>query len=122
MKRYCSLKSSLIHNGRNNTTYCPRWWNRLRGQCFSGFSEVRLPEDIPSDVPKGHLALYVGEGDGEGRTRYVVDISVLGHPLFQLLLDHAAETFEFSTGAPLRIPCSEATFLSVLNICKNPQV
>ncbi|KAK4789850.1 hypothetical protein SAY86_017154 [Trapa natans] len=123
MKPYCSLNNSLLHNGRINTTNGPRWWNRVKGKCCRGFYEVRQREDIPSDVPKGHMAVYVGEcgsgTDDEGRARYVVDISVLGHPLFQSLLDQAAEVFGFSTVTHLRIPCSEAAFLSILNVCKN---
>lgn len=121
MKPYCSLKRTLLHDGRKNITNGSRWWDRVRGLCCRGFYAVWQLEDIPRDVPKGHVAVYVGEGEGEGegegRARYVVHISVLGHPLFQSLLDQAAEVFEFSPTAKLRIPCSEAVFLSILSVC-----
>lgn len=64
-----------------------------------------------SDVPKGHLAVYVGE---IRRKRYVVPLSYLNHPSFQDLLQRAEEEYGFShpTGG-LTIPCSENAFLEL---------
>lgn len=67
-------------------------------------------EEIPEDVPKGHLVVYVGDD----RKRFVIHVSILGHPLFRALLDLAHEVYEFSQGSKLRIPCDEAIFLGVL--------
>ena len=63
------------------------------------------------DVPKGHLAVYVGE---EHKKRFVIPISFLNHPLFQDLLNRAEEEFGFDhpTGG-LTIPCSENYFISL---------
>ncbi|RDX67281.1 hypothetical protein CR513_53865, partial [Mucuna pruriens] len=55
---------------------------------------------VPKDVPKGHLVVYVG---------------ILDHPLFQALLDHAEDVFEFTNGSKLRIPCNENIFLHILH-------
>ncbi|KAL7237444.1 hypothetical protein ACSBR2_003689 [Camellia fascicularis] len=44
------------------------------------------------DVPKGHLAVYVGETK---KKRYVVPISYLKHPSFQSLLRWAEEEFGY---------------------------
>ncbi|PKI46723.1 hypothetical protein CRG98_032863 [Punica granatum] len=118
MKPFKSLKHTLLINWiRNNIINGARWWDHIKGLCCHCFpAGRRSDEHIPDDVPKGHLAMYVGEGEGEGGVRYVVDISVLGHPLFQALLDQAAEVFEFSAAAQLRIPCSEAVFLGILSL------
>ncbi|CAN1794299.1 Auxin-responsive protein SAUR20 [Linum perenne] len=56
------------------------------------------------DVPKGFLAVYVGETQ---KKRFVVSLSYLSHPSFQDLLSMAEEEFG------LTIPCSEETFTSI---------
>ncbi|XP_040378824.1 auxin-induced protein X10A-like [Oryza brachyantha] len=66
---------------------------------------------IPSDVPRGHTVVYVGE---ELR-RYVVRVSSLDHPLFRELLDRARDEYQFAAAdARLCIPCDEDIFLGVL--------
>ncbi|XP_010248232.1 PREDICTED: auxin-induced protein X10A-like [Nelumbo nucifera] len=61
-------------------------------------------------VPKGHLAVYVGEA--HQKKRFVVPISHLNHPSFQDLLSQAEEEYGFDhpMGA-LTIPCKEDAFL-----------
>ncbi|KAL5561115.1 hypothetical protein UlMin_030862 [Ulmus minor] len=68
--------------------------------------------DHRRNVPKGHFAIYVGEG--EEKTRFVVPISYLKHPSFQALLYKAAEEFGFDhqMGA-ITIPCAEQDFINV---------
>lgn len=63
------------------------------------------------DVPKGHLAVYVGETQ---KRRFVVPISYLNHPSFKDLLHRAEEEFRFDypTGG-LTIPCKEDVFLNL---------
>lgn len=64
-----------------------------------------------SDVPKGHMAVYVGEMQ---RKRYVVPISYLNHPSFQDLLRRAEEEFGFHHPmGGLTIPCSENAFVEL---------
>lgn len=46
-----------------------------------------------TDVPKGHIAVYVGEFQ---KTRFVVPISYLSHPSFLDLLDQAEKEFGFT--------------------------
>nr|GMD07061.1 auxin-induced protein 15A-like [Ipomoea batatas]GMD09821.1 auxin-induced protein 15A-like [Ipomoea batatas] len=68
-----------------------------------------------ADVPRGHLAVYVGECPDE-RHRFVVPISYLNHPLFHDLLSLAEEEYGFRhpTGG-LTIPCTEAAFLNIIS-------
>ncbi|KAJ4833305.1 hypothetical protein Tsubulata_004332 [Turnera subulata] len=90
---------------------------------------IRLPSLMPSvkqilkgklvlarnqsdNVPKGHIAVYVG--DQMYKKRFVVPITFLSHPSFQDLLNRAEEEFGFDypTGG-LTIPCREDAFLSL---------
>ncbi|CAA2940406.1 Auxin responsive SAUR [Olea europaea subsp. europaea] len=63
------------------------------------------------DIPKGHFAVYVGEGD---KKRFLVPISYLNQPLFQDLLSQAEEEFGFDHPlGGLTIPCSMNVFIDV---------
>ncbi|KAK9112982.1 hypothetical protein Scep_020501 [Stephania cephalantha] len=63
-----------------------------------------------SMVPKGHIAVYVGET----QRRFVVPISYLNNPLFQDLLNQAEEEFGFDHPmGGLTIPCDEEAFLNL---------
>ena len=72
---------------------------------------------IPRDVPKGHLVVYVGEN----YTRFVINISLLKHPLFKALLDQARDEYDYTTASKLCIPCDENIFLSVVRCASSPQ-
>nr|DAD40475.1 TPA_asm: hypothetical protein HUJ06_014798 [Nelumbo nucifera] len=71
-------------------------------------------KQVRSDVPKGHIAVYIiGEGQKQ-KKRVVIPISYLNHPLFQHLLSKAEEEFGFHhpMGA-LTIPCNEDYFFNL---------
>ncbi|CAH8329496.1 unnamed protein product [Eruca vesicaria subsp. sativa] len=64
-------------------------------------------------VPKGHVAVYVGER--MEKKRFVVPISYLNHPLFREFLNHAEEEFGFHHPmGGLTIPCQEEAFLQLI--------
>ena len=67
-----------------------------------------------SDVPKGYLAVYVG--DLGNMKRFVMPLSYLNQPSFQELLNQAEEEFGFDhpMGA-LTIPCSEDAFIDLIS-------
>ncbi|OVA12633.1 Auxin-induced protein [Macleaya cordata] len=69
-------------------------------------------DGLPDDVPKGHFAVYVGEK----RSRYIVPISFLTHPEFQILLQRAEEEFGFDHDMGLTIPCEEVVFRSLTSM------
>ncbi|CAN1234402.1 Indole-3-acetic acid-induced protein ARG7 [Linum perenne] len=63
------------------------------------------------DVPKGFLAVYVGETQ---KKKFVVPLAYLSQSLFQDLLSMAKEEFGFDHPmGGLTIPCSEEIFISV---------
>ncbi|KAK7260492.1 hypothetical protein RIF29_26582 [Crotalaria pallida] len=60
-----------------------------------------------AEVPKGYLAVYVGEK----RKRFVIPISYLNTPSFQDLLSQAEQEFGYDHPmGGLTIPCNEDVF------------
>ncbi|KAL8211169.1 hypothetical protein R6Q59_013877 [Mikania micrantha] len=76
------------------------------------FSNFRDDNGYPSDVPRGHFVVYIGET----RSRYVVPITWLHNKGFQSLLQQAEEEFGFNHEMGLTIPCREQDFLSLLSV------
>lgn len=88
---------------------------------FCSMMGIRLPfmvhaakqtsSSFKSNVPKGHVAVYVGELQ---KKRFVVPISYLNHPLFLDLLNRAEEEFGFNHPmGGLTIPCKEDAFINL---------
>ncbi|AES89351.1 putative small auxin-up RNA [Medicago truncatula] len=68
------------------------------------------------DVPRGYLAVYVGEE----MKRFVIPMSYLNQPSFQELLNQAEEQFEYvHPMGGLTIPCREDVFLDITSrLCR----
>ncbi|GAU34318.1 hypothetical protein TSUD_20250 [Trifolium subterraneum] len=63
-----------------------------------------------SNIPKGYLAVYVGEE----MKRFVVPLSYLNQPSFQDLLNQSEEEFGYDHPmGGLTIPCTEDVFLHI---------
>ncbi|XVF45407.1 hypothetical protein PTKIN_Ptkin02bG0203200 [Pterospermum kingtungense] len=64
----------------------------------------------PLDVPKGFIAVYVG--DQSKKKRFIIPISFLNQPCFQELLFMAEEEYGFDHPmGGLTIPCNEDHFM-----------
>ncbi|KAL1546476.1 auxin-responsive protein SAUR36-like [Salvia divinorum] len=63
----------------------------------------------PVPVPKGHLAVYVGQSDGEFE-RILVPVVYFNHPLFGDLLKESENEFGFNQPGGITIPCRIAEF------------
>ncbi|CAI0400816.1 unnamed protein product [Linum tenue] len=85
---------------------------KIRRRSSFGSSRSSSSSSSCSDVPKGYLAVYVGETT-DNKKRFVVPISYLNQPSFQGLLSMAEEEFGFDHPimGGLTIPCSEEAFI-----------
>ncbi|KAM6554671.1 hypothetical protein CsatB_015433 [Cannabis sativa] len=74
---------------------------------------IQRPFSSSKDVPKGYLAVYVGENRMK---RFVIPLSFLNQQSFQELLSQAEEEFGFDhpMGA-LTIPCNEDAFIDLIS-------
>ncbi|TXG64697.1 hypothetical protein EZV62_011691 [Acer yangbiense] len=72
-----------------------------------------------TDVPKGHLAVYVGESE---RKRFIIPVSFLNHSSFQDMLRQAEEEFGFDHPmGGLTIPCREEIFTDLISQLRWPE-
>lgn len=98
------------------------WSRRLttgaKTLCFakSGSGYVPLGKDPlrekPVTVPKGHLAVYVGQKDDDFR-RVLVPVIYFNHPLFGELLREAEEEYGYNQQGGITIPCRFSEFEKV---------
>ena len=82
-----------------------------------GSGYVRIGQDHPInekpvEVPKGHLAVYVGAKDGDFH-RVLVPVIYFNHPLFSELLREAEAEYGFSQQGGITIPCRFSEFEKV---------
>ncbi|KAL6952162.1 hypothetical protein U1Q18_003763 [Sarracenia purpurea var. burkii] len=78
------------------------------------FPASQTASSVNSDIPKGYLAVYVGETQKMKKKRFLIPISFLNQPLFQDLLQKAEDEFGFyHPMGGLTIPCTEDTFLAL---------
>ncbi|MBA0852445.1 hypothetical protein Goshw_005413 [Gossypium schwendimanii] len=82
-------------------------WKLDPGYIQLGEKEVKRVE-----VPKGHLAVYVGESEGETR-RVVVPVIYFNHPLFGELLEEAERVYGFNQSGRITLPCGISEFEKV---------
>ncbi|CAI0442736.1 unnamed protein product [Linum tenue] len=69
-------------------------------------------------VPRGHLAVYVGED----WKRYVIRVALINHPLFRKLLDQLLlddEPDHDFQARRLHIPCCDTLFIDILDCAKH---
>lgn len=86
-------------------------------QCCDSDEETCPSPEPPADVPKGYLAVYVGQ---ELR-RFIIPTSYLSHSLFKVLLEKVEEEFGFDHSGGLTIPCEIETFKFLLKCMENHQ-
>ncbi|KAL0409466.1 UNVERIFIED_CONTAM: Auxin-responsive protein SAUR36 [Sesamum radiatum] len=92
-----------------------RWVHSLRrgarslcsGKRDTGYiragQEFEQPK-LPPSVPKGHLAVYVGDKEDDA-SRVLVPVIYFNHPLFAELLSEAEKVYGFNQPGGIQIPC-----------------
>ncbi|XP_016473110.1 auxin-responsive protein SAUR36-like [Nicotiana tabacum] len=89
-----------------------------KGLCFarpnSGYIRVGHDPVEPKQVtvPKGHLAVYVGEKKDD-TCRIVVPVIYFNHPLFANLLREAEMIYGYNHSGGIQIPCPISEFENV---------
>ncbi|KAL2471998.1 SAUR-like auxin-responsive protein family [Abeliophyllum distichum] len=63
-------------------------------------------------VPKGDLAVYVGDKDDD-TCRILVPVAYINHPLFGELLREAEKVYGFNHRGGIQIPCRKSEFENV---------
>lgn len=120
-ERYNLLNPVPFFDSKPISKLCS-WGNRLKTKAKAicakapGHGYVPMGEDPfkekPTAVPKGHLAVYVGQKDGDFM-RVLVPVIYFNHPLFGQLLREAEEEFGYNHPGGITIPCRISEFENV---------
>ncbi|OAY23736.1 hypothetical protein MANES_18G102900v8 [Manihot esculenta] len=65
-------------------------------------------------APKGHFVVYVGNE----MKRFVIPTYFLKIPIFQQLLDEAAEEYGYNYQLGILLPCNESSFINLIAFLK----
>ena len=101
MRALCRVTNSMKADGSTLSSKSRRSHLSARDESLN-----RSYGGLPTDVPKGHCAVYVGSE----RCRYIIPTKFFSHSLFWALLDKAEEEYGFDHQMGLAIPCDEVSF------------
>ncbi|KAL5785805.1 hypothetical protein ACOSQ2_008197 [Xanthoceras sorbifolium] len=101
--------NSSSNNNNNNASKSIKFLKRTLS--FSDNS-VRDSSSNSTSVPKGYLAVCVGEE----MKRFIIPTEYLSHQAFHILLREAEEEFGFQQAGVLRIPCEVSVFETILKM------
>ncbi|XP_020225134.1 auxin-induced protein 10A5-like [Cajanus cajan] len=102
--KYVILKLVRCFGQRTNWLCLPEWEPKY----------VQLGKS-PIELPKGHLAVYVGESEDE-KQRVLVPVTHFNHPLLGKLLEDAENVYGFDHPGVITIPCKISEFERVQKI------
>ncbi|GAB2224552.1 hypothetical protein Droror1_Dr00005314 [Drosera rotundifolia] len=101
----------LIRRGARELCFFKNTNRRTTGYVKMG-SSYDYEEKRAGKVPRGHLAVCVGETDEEVH-KVVVPVIYLNHPLFAELLKEAEEIYGFDHPGEIKLPCPMEKFETV---------
>ncbi|KAE8658014.1 Auxin-induced protein 10A5 [Hibiscus syriacus] len=113
----CSMpETDTPHSGENHGFSSPAVNRSLKDiMRYDSDEDSSHGPEPPADVPKGYLAVYVGQ---ELR-RFIIPTSYLSHPVFTILLEKAEEEFGYDHNGGLTLPCEIETFKYLLKCIEN---
>ena len=83
----------------------------IKSSLLSGeLSDGRRRARDQNGVPRGHLAVYVGDE----MQRFVIPTKYLQYPEFKVLMDEVADEFGYEHEGGIHIPCEESVFEEIL--------
>uniref|UniRef100_A0A0C9QNE9 TSA: Wollemia nobilis Ref_Wollemi_Transcript_18592_508 transcribed RNA sequence n=1 Tax=Wollemia nobilis TaxID=56998 RepID=A0A0C9QNE9_9CONI len=85
---------------------------RFRKSVYLRLGSESAEEIVPSDVPKGHVPVYVGAT----RSRFIIPVTYLNDLVFRQLLEKAEKEFGFDNGIGLSVPCDETQFEYLISL------
>lgn len=103
----CTPVSRLFTWGRCLTSKTRRLCSSKPGSGYMPMGQD--PQPVSAAVPKGHLAVYVGQKDADF-CRVLVPVIYFNHPLFGELLREAEEEFGYDRPGGITIPCGVSEF------------
>ncbi|CAN4077232.1 unnamed protein product [Withania somnifera] len=80
----------------------------------TGSGYIRVGSELmdQNQIPKGHLAVYVGENEDD-TCRVLVPVIYFNHPLFVDLLRQAEMVYGFNHSGGIQIPCRISEFENI---------
>ncbi|KAK1438715.1 hypothetical protein QVD17_04525 [Tagetes erecta] len=117
------IRHKLVNWRRTRNNYTAKAMSKLCGFvrslkksakfiCLAGSGYIRLGGKEKSEVPKGHLAVYVGE-KGNDAHRILVPVIYFNHPLFGELLRESEKVYGFDYDGGIHVPCRISEFENV---------
>lgn len=109
------------HNQFHTLLYVLVNYTPLMGTSTTNKLLVRLPQNLSRrkqpqpEVPKGCLAVRVGEAGGD-QQKFVVPVIWFNHPLFVQLLKQAEDEYGFEQKGTITIPCNVQHFRTIIGL------
>ncbi|GJY05514.1 auxin-responsive protein SAUR36 [Tanacetum coccineum] len=106
---------SRLDKSQTSITKFLNWGCKLKTKAISICSKkpgLVQKQVLENSVPKGKMAVYVGQKDGDFK-RVLVPVIYINHPLFGQLLREAEEEYGHDHAGGITIPCRFSDFENV---------
>ncbi|KAK1551334.1 hypothetical protein Q3G72_034086 [Acer saccharum] len=112
LKKWRKLANSSKTSNSNSNNNASKSIKFLKRTLSLSDNSVRDTSSNSTSVPKGYLAVCVGEE----MKRFIIPTEYLSHQAFHILLREAEEEFGFQQTGVLRIPCEVSVFETIVKM------